>query len=111
MGEQVLNWSGVPVAHLRPAVFQENPLVWELPAKSIADFGTILLPLGRSRTNPVAVNDVAEVVAAMFLDPSKYAGREVELTGPRSASMYDLVKEYSSVLGRPVRYVEISLES
>jgi NAD(P)H dehydrogenase (quinone) len=111
LGEQVLNWSGVPVAHLRPTVFQENPLFWGLPAKSIADSGTILLPFGRSRTNPVAANDVAEVVAAILLEPSKYAGRAVELTGPRSASTYDLVEEYSSVLGRPVRYVEISLES
>lgn len=111
LGEQVLNWSGVPVAHLRPTVFQENPLFWGLAAKSIEDSGTIRLPFGRSRTNPVAANDVGEVAAAMFLEPFKYVGKTVELTGPRSASMYDLVEEYSSVLGRPVRYVEVSLEN
>ncbi|OAL43078.1 NAD(P)-binding protein [Pyrenochaeta sp. DS3sAY3a] len=111
LGEQVLNWSGVPVAHLRPTVFQENPLFWGLPAKSIADSGTIRLPFGQSSTNPVAANDVGEVAAAMLLEPSKYVGKIIELTGPRPASMYDLVEEYSSVLGRPVRYEEVSMET
>ena len=111
LAEQALNWSGVPVAHLRPTVFQESPFFWGLPAKSIADAGIIALPFGRSHTNPVAANDVGEVAAAMLLEPSKYVGKTVELTGPRSASMYDLVEEYSSALGRPVRYIEVPLES
>lgn len=110
LAEQVLNWSGVPVAHLRPTVFQENPLFWGLAAKSIEDSGTIRLPFGRSRTSPVAANDVGEVAAAMLLSPAKYIGKTVEVTGPRSASMYDLVEEYASALDRPVRYVEVSLE-
>ena len=38
LGEQALNWSGVPVAHIRPTVFQENPLFMALVAKSIAEF-------------------------------------------------------------------------
>ncbi|KAH7085489.1 hypothetical protein BKA63DRAFT_499698 [Paraphoma chrysanthemicola] len=111
LGEQVLNWSGVPVAHLRPTVFQENPLFWGISAKSIADSGTIALPFGRSHTNPVAANDVGEVAAAMLLDPSKFVGKTLDLTGPRTASMYELVEEYSLALDRPVRYVEMSLET
>lgn len=111
LSEQVLNWSGVPVAHLRPTVFVENPLFWGVAAKSIADSGTILLPFGRSRTNPVAANDVAEVAVAVLLEPSKYAGRAIQLTGPRSADMYDYAEEYSTALGRPVSYVEIPLET
>ncbi|KFZ18060.1 hypothetical protein V501_01385 [Pseudogymnoascus sp. VKM F-4519 (FW-2642)] len=111
LSEQVLNWSGVPITHLRPTVFQENPLFWGLAAKSITDSGTILLPFGRSRTNPVAANDVAEVAAAILLEPSKYVGRAVELTGPRSVDMYDYVEEYSAVLGRHISYVEIPLET
>ncbi|KAL5315374.1 hypothetical protein ACEPPN_016241 [Leptodophora sp. 'Broadleaf-Isolate-01'] len=111
LSEQVLNWSGVPVTHLRPTVFQENPLFWGLAAKSIADSGAIALPFGRGRTNPVAVNDVAEVAAAILLEPSKYVGKAVELTGPRSVDMYDLVEEYSAALGRHISYVEIPLET
>lgn len=111
LSEQVLNWSDVPVVHLRPTVFQENPLFWELAAKSITDSGTILLPFGRSRTNPVAANDVAEVTVAVLLEPSKYTGRVIELTGPRSADMYDYAKEYSSALGRRISYAEIPLEA
>ena len=28
LGEQALNWSGVPVAHIRQIVFRENPLLY-----------------------------------------------------------------------------------
>ncbi|KAF2010264.1 NAD(P)-binding protein [Aaosphaeria arxii CBS 175.79] len=110
LAEQVLNWSGVPVAHLRPTVFQESPFFWGLAAKSIEETGTIRLPFGKSRTNPVSANDVAEVGAAMLLEPSKYVGKAIDLTGPRAASVYDLAEEYSAALGRPVRYVEVPLD-
>jgi uncharacterized protein YbjT (DUF2867 family) len=47
LSEQVLNWSGVPVTHLRPTIFQESPLFWGLAAKSIAESGTIVLSFGK----------------------------------------------------------------
>lgn len=111
LGEQVLNWSGVPVVHLRPTVFQENPLFWGVAAKTIAQSGTILLPFGRSLTNPVAANDVAEVAVAVLLEPTRYAGKVVELTGPRPGDMYSYAEEYSTALGRPISYVDIPLET
>jgi len=45
LAEQVLNWSGLPVVHVRPTVFLENPLFMDLPARSIARDDTIRLPL------------------------------------------------------------------
>jgi NAD(P)H dehydrogenase (quinone) len=61
--EQALNWSGLPVTHLRPTVFQQNPLFWAWAAESIEKSGTIRLPFGRGQTSPVAASDVAEVAA------------------------------------------------
>jgi NAD(P)H dehydrogenase (quinone) len=113
LGEQALNWSGVPVAHIRPTVFQENPLFMALVAKSIADSGTLRLPFGTGRTSPVAARDVAEVIAAILLDlldPKPYVGQVVELTGPRSVDLYELANEYSSALDRPVTYMPLPLE-
>jgi NAD(P)H dehydrogenase (quinone) len=110
LGEQALNWSGVPVAHIRPTVFQENPLFMALVAKSIADSGTLRLPFGTGRTSPVAARDVAEVIAAILLDPKPYVGQVVELTGPRSVDLHELANEYSSALDHPVTYVPVPLE-
>jgi hypothetical protein len=41
LSEQVLNWSGLPVVHVRPTLFLDNPLFTTLAARSIADSGTI----------------------------------------------------------------------
>jgi uncharacterized protein YbjT (DUF2867 family) len=51
------------------------------------------------------------VGAAILLEPSKYVGKAIALTGPHSVDMYDLAKEYSAVLGRHISYVEVPLES
>jgi uncharacterized protein YbjT (DUF2867 family) len=66
LAELVLNWSGLPVVHVRPTVFLENPLFMALAARSIAEDGTIRLPFGRGRTSPIAAHDVAEVVALFW---------------------------------------------
>jgi NAD(P)H dehydrogenase (quinone) len=108
--EQALNWSGLPVVHLRPTVFQQNFLFWSWAAESIEKSGTIRLPFGHGRTSPVAASDVAEVAAEILHHPSVYAGRAIELTGPRSADLQGLAEEYAAALGRPVRYVEVPLD-
>ena len=59
LSEQVLNWSGLPVVHVRPTVFLDTGLFTTLAARSIADSGTIRLPFGTGRTSPIASDDVA----------------------------------------------------
>jgi uncharacterized protein YbjT (DUF2867 family) len=106
LGEQVLNWSGLPVVHLRPTVFLENPLFLVLAAESIASDSTIRLPFGTGRTSPIAASDVARVAATILADPASHIGHVYELTGPRSEDMRDVAAEYSSALGRTIRYVD-----
>ena len=74
LSEQVLNWSGLPVVHVRPTVFLDNPLFTTVAAHSIADSGTIRLPFGTGRTSPVTTGDVARVVATVLADPGPYIG-------------------------------------
>src|SRR5262249_17898462 len=110
LAEQVLNWSGLPVVHLRPAVFLENPFFWDWAAESIARDGTIRLPFGSGRTSPIAARDVAEVAAAVLASPGAHIGKVYDLTGPRSRDMHALAAELSDALGRPVRYVDVPFE-
>jgi NAD(P)H dehydrogenase (quinone) len=108
LAEHVLNWSGLPVTHLRPTVFMENPLFDMLAAASIQQDGTIKLPFGDARTSPVAARDVADVAAHVLTDdPARHAGRVYELTGAASRDMNAIAAEFSEVLRRPVAYVDV----
>ncbi|MEU7338817.1 NAD(P)H-binding protein [Streptomyces sp. NPDC007074] len=107
LAEQVLDWSGLPVVHIRPTAFLDTPLFTTMAARSIRATGTIMLPFGTGRTSPVAVDDVARVVATVLRDPAPHIGQVRELTGPRSVSMTELAEEFSRALGRQVSYVDM----
>jgi uncharacterized protein YbjT (DUF2867 family) len=82
--EQALNWSGLPVVHVRPTVFLQPPFFLAWAAESIARDGTIPLPFGPGRTSPVDARHVAEVVAAILASPAAHVGKVYQLTGPAS---------------------------
>jgi uncharacterized protein YbjT (DUF2867 family) len=110
LAEQVLNWSGLPVVHIRPTVFLDTALFTTMAAQSIQENGTIALPFGTGRTSPVAVDDVARVVATVLRDPAPHIGQVYELTGPRSVDMTELAAAFSRALNRPVSYVDVPLD-
>jgi len=110
LAEQVLNWSGLPVVHIRPTVFLDTPLFTTMAARSIRENGTIALPFGSGRTSPVAVDDVARVVATVLHNPAPHIGHIYELTGPRSVDMTELATAFTRALDRPVTYVNVPLD-
>jgi NAD(P)H dehydrogenase (quinone) len=109
LAEQVLNWSRLPVVHVRPTIFLQNPLFSTLAAESIARDATIRLPFGTGRTSPVDARDVAEVVAAILESPTSHIGKVYELTGPKSQDMGAVAAEYSDALRRAITYVDVPL--
>jgi uncharacterized protein YbjT (DUF2867 family) len=106
LSEQLLDWSALPVVHLRPTIFQENPLFTTLVARPVAERGVLPLPFGDGRTSPVAAHDVARTASVVLQDPAPHVGRVLELTGPRSEDMAAVAEEYSRGLGKPVRYLD-----
>src|SRR5262249_55238845 len=110
LGEQVLNWSGLPVVHVRATVFLEHFFFSSMAAASIAKDGAIRLPFGAARTSPISAEDVAHVVATILEQPTPHIGKVYELTGPRSEDMVAMAKEYEDALGRPVKYVNTPFE-
>jgi len=109
LGEQAINWSGLPTIHLRPTVFQENPFFMGWAADSIARSGALRLPFGTGRSSPVAARDVADVAATLLLDPAPPIGHVIELTGPSSSDLHAMAEDYSAALGFAVRYSDIPL--
>jgi uncharacterized protein YbjT (DUF2867 family) len=110
LAEQVLNWSELPVVHVRPTVFLQNPFFLAWAAESIAKENTIRLPFGAGRTSPIDTRNVAEVIAAVLADPAAHVGKVYELTGPKAQDLQALAAEYSEALGRTISYVDVPLE-
>jgi uncharacterized protein YbjT (DUF2867 family) len=111
LSERVLDWSAVPVVHIRPTIFLENPLLTTLQVSSVVEHGTLRLPFGTGRTSPVAAADVARVVATVLEDPGPHLGRVYELTGPRSQDLHGVADEYSKALGRSITYTDVPFDT
>ena len=110
LAEQALNWSGLPVVHVRPTVLLEGFFLI-VTADSVRESNQIRLPFGEGKTSPVAVGDVARVIAALLADPRPHIGKIYHLTGPQSESMHFFAREYSKALGRSITYADIPLEA
>jgi uncharacterized protein YbjT (DUF2867 family) len=102
LSEQVMNWSGVPVVHIRPTIFLDNPLFTMLARRSVHDRGVLPLPFGTGHTSPIAAVDVARAVVAILVDPADRIGHVYELTGPEVLDINGVAEQYARALGRPV---------
>ncbi len=85
LAEHVLNWTGLPVIHVRPTVFLDNPLFTFLASPTVRERGVLVLPFGTGRTSPIAADDVARVVAALLRDPADRIGQIYETHRSRTA--------------------------
>ena len=110
LAEHVLNWSGLPVIHVRPTAFLDNPLFTALAAPTIRDRGVLVLPFGTGRTSPIAAADVARVVAALLRDPADRIGKVYELTGPEVLDIDGLAEQYTRALGGRRHAEDVALD-
>ncbi len=103
--EEHLRKSGVPATTVRPVFFMDSfASPWLAPG---IKGGTLAFPVRADRKlQMVAVKDIGEVVARAFDRPKEAIGQALELAGDERI-LSDLAKEFSKVLGRPVRYVEV----
>src|SRR3974390_540256 len=109
LSEQALNWSGLPVVHVRPTVFLEGFFLTLTP-DSVRQSNQIRLPFGEGKTSPVAAEDVARVVVTLLENPVSHIGKNYHLTGPQSENMDVFAQEYSKALGRTITYQDIPVE-
>ena len=107
LSEQILEWSGVPSFHLRPAVFLESLL--RQFAKGIRQDSEIRAPFGSGdgKVPSIAAEDVARLALKVLLNPEPFIGRADQLF-TSNLSLNELAQEVSKLLGRPIRYHEIT---
>ena len=109
LSEQVFEWAGVGGVHVRATVFYEN--LRSLVRTSLPAQGAVRLPWGSERTvlPLVAAEDVARVAVGLLTSVSLPAGASYRLIGATLA-LRDIIATFGRVLGRDVRYEEISDE-
>jgi uncharacterized protein YbjT (DUF2867 family) len=106
----VLDWSGLPVIHVRPTTFLDNPLFTFLAKPAVRDRGVLMLPFGTGRTSPISADDVARVVAALLREPDGRIGQVYELTGPEVLDIDGLAAHYSRALNRTITAEDLPLD-
>ena len=105
--EAALFESGVPFTILQPAAYMQNVLAgWQ----EIVGQGVYRVPYPvETRLGMVDLEDVAEA-AAQVLTTSGHEGAIYELAGPEVLTQNEVAALLSSLLGRPVRAEQLSLE-
>jgi NAD(P)H dehydrogenase (quinone) len=109
LAERVLDWSGIGVTHIRPPFFLEN--LTSLNGYTIRTEGKIFLPYGEGRHAPIAGEDCARVAVAILTNPTAHQCKTYIPTGPSSLSMAEIADAFTTMLGRPIQYVDIPVES
>jgi uncharacterized protein YbjT (DUF2867 family) len=105
--ESATQEAGIRVTHLRPTFFMQNLLRF---ATSIAEQGVIAGPFRSSKWTFVDARDVGAVAAHVLLNPSQAEPAEhaYTVTGSESLTYQDVAERLSKVLGKPVRYTDIT---
>ena len=104
--EDEVRSSGLPYTLLRPTTFMQNTLA---TARTVASEGKIYQPFKDGKLGMIDAWDIGEV-AAKVLTEEGHEGKVYTLTGPAAISLYEVAEALSEVLGKEVRYVNISLE-
>jgi uncharacterized protein YbjT (DUF2867 family) len=105
--EAALQASGVPWTIVRASWFSQNFSEGYLLDSVLA--GEIALPAGPVTEPFVDADDIADVVAASLTE-DRHLGRIYEVTGPRALTFAEATGEIAAVIGRPIRYTQISPE-
>jgi uncharacterized protein YbjT (DUF2867 family) len=102
-GEERIEASGLPHVFLRPASFDSNALYW---ADTIKSHDTVYGALGDASLPTIDPEDIAAAAVVVLTTPG-HVGKIYELSGPESLSTEQQVAILGSVLGRPLKYVNV----
>ncbi len=103
-GEVAVRESGVAFTFVQAAGFMSNALGW---ADSIRERGVLRTSTGQGKIAFIHPDDIADVATAALLTHD-FDGEAVIVTGPRALSYGEMASSIGSVIGKRVRFEEIS---
>ena len=106
--ERLIKASGLDWTFLRPGMFAANARSWWAPQIRVGD--VVRWPYAEAPTAPIHEADIARV-AVRALTETRHHGAEYVLTGPQSLTQREQVEIIGDVIGRSLRFEEISPET
>ena len=107
--DDLIAGTGVNFRAVTNPSFMDNILMQLEPIKTK---GIFFSPINGDRKLPAcATRDIAAVAARLLLDPSGTGQGHVAVLGPEDLSFNDMARIMSEVLGKPVRFQQISFEA
>jgi uncharacterized protein YbjT (DUF2867 family) len=104
--ERYLEASGVAFTQLRAGEFMQ---AYFRQASRVTAAGVLALPMEDAKIASIDAHDIARV-AATTLTTGGHEGKVYPITGPESLSMAEVAERLAAVIGKPVRYINITPE-
>lgn len=104
---EALDRSGIPYIRVSPGSVMETGMNGF--ADSIRFMRAIYGISGHGKVCLVALKDIAEATAHLMTTEG-HEGKNYELTGPEAIDLFELADRFSSVLGKRIRYVDLTEE-
>jgi uncharacterized protein YbjT (DUF2867 family) len=101
--EDAIGSSGMAFTHLRPNLYMQGLLGFR---SSIATEGRFFASAGDAPVSIVDVRDIAAIAAAALTE-ERHEGRTYDITGPEALTHAEMASIFTTVLGRPVSYVDL----
>src|SRR5215468_11534770 len=106
LAEQVFNWSGLNVVHIRPTYFAE----WLLYLAPMIRQGVMYAPFTTGRHAPIAGEDQGRVIVGILQDPEPHRGKVYPLYGPVELTHDEIAGIVGRTLGRKITYQSMPIE-
>jgi uncharacterized protein YbjT (DUF2867 family) len=106
LAEQVFDWSGLTVTHIRPTYFAE----WLLYLAPMIRQGVMYAPFTTGRHAPIAGEDQGRVIAGILQNPQPHRGKVYPLYGPIELTHEEIAQIVGHVLGRRIEYHSMPIE-
>jgi uncharacterized protein YbjT (DUF2867 family) len=106
LAEQIFDWSGLNVTHIRPTYFAE----WLLYLAPMIRQGVMYAPFTTGRHAPIAGEDQGRVIVGILENPEPHRGKVYPLYGPVEMTHDEIAQIVGRVLGRAIKYQSMPIE-
>src|SRR5258708_31808229 len=106
LAEQIFDWSGLNVTHIRPTYFAE----WLLYLAPMIRKGVMYAPFTTGRHAPIAGEDQGRVIVGILENPQPHRAQVYPLYGPVELTQGEIAGIVGKVLGRAISYNSMPIE-
>lgn len=108
--EKYIKSLGITYTIIRPVFFMDNMSGWNKPAEENGKLTLTMALKPDTKLQMIAVDDIGAFAAIIFDNPTKYAGKEIEIAGDE-LSMPDAAGVYQKITGKETKFNELPVDA